>query len=256
MLSPGNTMLCFLEIMLLAALCNSQANLAKSSDRRDIDRTEVEKWVVEFHESLFVKMNPKKTFDNYVYVGKLTNIEAKSAEREWLSFPNKKVPKELKVRYARLNFERPFYEIFFLFGTKKLSNNFSEIDSYDNDAFTGIENLAFAKLLSLELKKSNISKESYTNFFMEDKKLVTRNQVIDIENFFDAFSKLMKSKIDLAIYQDNVANFEKLWNVEGEKEREKYFAVTTEVESPFIVEFIVGKKNGRIQILEFPKFIN
>ncbi len=235
----------FLIIMMLTICLSGQVLNKESSDQLAFDKIEAEKWVADYTQSLYREMNPRETLLKSIYYGKLTKDESKKTFRKWVNNPKKIVPKGYLKRYLNLALERDFYELFLSLGAKEFSADFSEIE-YDDDGFTLIKNKDYANLLLETLKKNRISKESYINFFQKDGKPVTSKQIIRIEAALIDVLKLVKSKINFQIYDKNVKLFGKLWKIECSKDN-KYCSVVNGLGGTFII----GKKNGRFQILDF-----
>lgn len=240
-----------LIIMILTTLSISQVTPDKVAREYNIEKSQVEKWVVSFTDSLFGEMNPRGTLNKYIYYGNLTEEESRQIDREWLNPPNKQIPKGYKIRYTQLNFERHYYEFFLSLGTKEFSDDFSEV-KYDDNGFTLIKNAEYADLLTLILVKNKISKEAYIEFFSQDKKSVQKKQIIQIERALIEVLNAVKLKINKATYVENVKKFNKLWKIKEGGDNNKYYLVINGLGGAFIV----GKKNERIQILDFPKTID
>lgn len=236
-----------LIIMVFVILCSSQVASQTSSYKVQIDEKQVEEWTAEFTDLLFNDMNPRETLGNYVFYGKLTNEESKLFPRKWLNPFNKKIPEGFLKKYVSLNFERNYYELFFTIGTKEFSDNFDEMQ-FDDNGFTTIENLDYENILTIAVKKNGFSKEDFIKFFSEDKNTLTEEQIIGMEQVFVDVLLSIKGKINKSIYYKNVQKIMKLWEIEQIRANKKFYLVTNSK----VGAFVVGKKNGRIQIIYFP----
>ncbi len=230
----------------------SQVKNMKPSNRNDFTPGEVEEWVAEYTRGMFGDKNPRGTLSKALYLGKLTKEESKAISREWLNSPKKIVPKHYLKRYIILRFERYFYENFYSMGTMKLSDDFSEI-AFDDNGYTLVENADYANLLTTALVKNGISKKSYISFFRKDGKMVKKKQVIAIEKVLIDVSNAVKSKINPIYYDKNLKTFMKQWEIKGVTEN-NYRLILNRL--PLGSAFIIGKKNGKIQVLDFPTAID
>jgi hypothetical protein len=242
----------FVVIMIFTICISSQNTSKKPSNPIDFKRGEVEEWVAWYSTSMFGEMNPRETLSKAIYFGKLNKEESESAPREWLKSPKKVVPKGYLNRYILLTFERHFYEFICLMGTIELSDDFSEV-VFDDHEYSLVKNSDYVNILTASLVKNGISKESYVSFFRRDGKMVTKKQVISIEKALLDVSNSVKSRINPLLYDNNLKKFTKHWEIKGDT-KSNYRLILNRL--PLGGAFIIGKKKGRIQILDFPTAID
>jgi hypothetical protein len=102
------------------------------------------------------------------------------------------------------------------------------------------------------LSKNRISKEDFVQFFREDNKSVSKKQINKMERAFTDISSVIKAKINKSDYDENLRQIEKMWEIRDDIDNKRYCLVINK----WIGAFVIGKKNGRIQILDFPELID
>ncbi len=234
-----------LVIMIFVAIGISQVNTKEKIIQNNLDKAEIEKWLVSYTNTIFVEMNPRGSFDKFVFSRKLTKSEYEMGA-EGINTSEKKVPKGYSKRYMRLNFERFFYELFFSMGTKKFIETFDQAD-FNNDEFTTIKNAEYPDLLATEVVKNGISRKGFIRFFKEDNKSITKRQIFHMEWAFDDVLTAIKAKINKSNYDENVKQIQNMWEIRDNIKNPKYSLVINR----WAGSYIIGKKNGKIQILDF-----
>lgn len=237
-----------LIIMLIAVVSFSQGIPGASLDRPELDEKQVEQWADDFTDSLFDEMNPRQTLRNNLFLGKLTKDEARLFPRwKWLNPSHKKIPKDLLTKYFWLQFERAYFESYFSIGTKQFSTGFDEL-LFDDNGFTTIENLDYENILTSALNRNRISKNAFIDFFHEDSSAISSSQIIGLERVFKDVLGTIKAKINKSFYDKNVEKIKKVWEIEQISANRNYYLAT----NPLLGRFVVGKKDGRVQIVYFP----
>lgn len=233
---------------MVMALNDVGSGQAEELDRTAPDENMVRQWTEEFTASLFGEMNPGQTMQKNVFLGALTKAESELFPREkWLNPLGKEVPANLQSRYFWLRFERAYFELFFSLGTMQYSNSFDEI-SFNDNGFTTIENTDYAAILCSVLKKNRITKNDFVTFFEEaGPDEITKSKVARIEKVYLQVGYAVKSRIDLATFEGNARKISKLWEIEQIRADKRFYLAT----NPLIGRFVVGLKNGRVQIVYF-----
>lgn len=216
--------------------------------QNNLDKAEIEKWLVSYTNTIFVDMNPGGAFNTYLFLGKFTKKEYEMGI-EGIN-TTKKLPKGYLKRYLRLNFEQSFYELLFSMGTKGFIENFNQA-SFDDNGFTTITNAEYPNLLALSLTKNKISKKDFIQFFKQDNKSVTKTRIIKMERLFKDVLTAIKAKINKSNYDENVKQIQNMWEIRS-IENPKYCLVIND----WAGSFVIGKKNGRIKVLDFPSAID
>lgn len=237
--------LCFV----LMAFNDVRSSQVGDSDQIVLDEKMVRQWTKEFTALLFAEVNPRQTMQKNVFFGELTKAEAKLfPRRKWLNPLGKKVPTNLQTRYFWLRFERAYLELFFSLGTKEYSNSFSEIAFDDND-FTTIENKDYADILTSVLKKNRIMKNEFATFFEEASPgEITKTEVARFEKVYSQVRDEIRSRIHVATFESNAKKISKLWEIEQIQADKRYYLAT----NPLIGRFVVGLRDGRVQIVYIP----
>jgi hypothetical protein len=236
-------------IMIFVVLCMSQVTPLVKVTRDDLGKAEIEKWLDSYTNLIFDDMNPGGAFDTYCFLGRFTKKEFEMG-LEGIS-TNKNLPKGYLKRYLRVNFERSFYELFFSMGTKGFVENFTQA-SFDNNGFTTISNVEYSNQLASILVKHKISKADFIQFFKQDNRAVTKIEIFHLELAFDDLLSAIKSKINEDNYNENAGEIKAMWEIRDDIDDKRYSLVVNK----WAGSFVIGKKNKRIQILDFPTAID
>ncbi len=236
--------------MIFAAMGISQGNTKEKVIQNSLVKAEIENWLIAYTNTMFVDMNPGESFNTYFFLGKFTKAEYEIGLKG-MNTTKKIMPKGYLKRYLRLNFERSYYELFFSMRTKGFIENFTQA-SFDNNGFTTISNIDYTDLLMFLLEKNKISREDFIKFFKQDFGIITKTQTVNMERLFNDILIEIKAKINKSNYDENVKQIQNMWEIRDDKENPKYCLVINK----WAGTFILGKKNRKIQVLDFPAAIN
>ncbi len=234
-----------LVLMVFVLLSMSQITSKERVIKKDITKAEAENWVTVYTNTVFVEMNPGGAFNTYFFSGEFTKNDLESGV-DGIADTKKKLPKNYLKRYLRLNFERSYYELFFSMGTKGFIENFTQ-ESFDDNGITTISNEEYMYLLTSLLGKHKISNANFSQFFYQDTGTITKNQMIKMEGLFSDLLSSIKTEINKSNYNENVKQIQNMWEIRDNIKTPRYSLVVNK----WVGSYIIGKKNGKIQILDF-----